>query len=660
MGRIFHVAKNGSDSNSGTVDAPFLSIQQAADSAAAGDSIVVHEGVYREWIRPRNGGLSDDCRIIYTAAEGEHVVIKGSEQIARWEHAEGSVWRATIPNSIFGEENPYALAVCGDWFVAPMKPYVHRGEVYLNGRALYEALSLEELYRPEPRTHSCYETWQSRCEEIPDPAWTVYRWFAQVGSEETVIYANFHGIDPNTQLVEINVRSACFYPEKTNLNYITVRGFEMAHAASPWVPPTSHQRALLGCHWSKGWIIENNHIHDAKCSGISIGKEASTGDNEFTKTGKTPGYQNQMETVFKGQLLGWSKEQIGSHIIRNNVIHDCGQNAIVGHMGCAFGQIYGNEIYNIALKHEFYGHEIAGIKFHGAVDAYIHHNYIHHCSLGLWLDWQAQGTRVSSNIFSDNNRDLMIEVTHGPCLVDNNILGSGFSLVNAAQGSAYVHNLICGFMERYPVLNRATPYHFPHSTDVLGVSVVYGGDDRWYQNIFAPVIKEDSTYAKYGTADYNGSPTSEQEYLDRVKSLGVGDVEHYERTMQPAYINGNVYYSGASSFDGEKVRLKLEKKLPVKLEDDGNAVYLHITTDAAALSVPCQVITTDTLGTVRIVQQCFENCDETKLCLDQDMLGQNRGTSPLAGPLDNLLNGYNRIKLWSREKNLVIHREVLQ
>ena len=97
----------------------------------------------------------------------------------------------------------------------------------------------------------------------------------------------------------------------------------MAQAASPWAPPTAVQPALLGCHWSKGWIIENNDIHDAKCSAISIGKEVTTGDNEYTKTYKNPCYQNQMEAVFKAKKIGWSKETIGSHIIRNKSLNGC-------------------------------------------------------------------------------------------------------------------------------------------------------------------------------------------------------------------------------------------------------------------------------------------------------------------------------------------------
>lgn len=632
---IYHVAKNGADTNPGTEAAPFLTIQKAANLAAPGDTVLVHAGIYREWVRPQAGGISDDCRITYAAAPGEQVSIRGSEQVNWWEREAGTVWKAVIPNALFGEENPFAAILAGDWLVAPMNPHAHLGEVYLNGHALYEAFCLEDVYNPKRREVSSYETWFWRPEQIPEPEWTVYCWYARVEESQTVIYANFHGADPNDELVEIHVRSACFFPDKTGLDYITVRGFEMAQAACPWAPPTSRQLGLLGCHWSKGWIIEKNLIHHAKCSAVSLGKEISTGDNEFTKTGKTPGYQNQMETVFRGRHAGWCKERIGGHIVRNNVIHDCGQNAIVGHMGCAFSQIYGNEIFNISMKHEFYGHELGGIKFHSAVDTQIHHNYIHHCSLGIWLDWQAQGTRVSGNVFANNYRDLMIEVTHGPHLVDNNIFGSDFSLVNAAQGGAYVHNLFGGFMQRYPVLNRATPYHFPHSTELLGVAVVYGGDDRWYGNVFAPRTTDPEPYARYGTADYNGAPVSQQDYLQQVKSLGVGDVEHYERIPQPVYVDGNAYFGGAEPFDQEKHYVRMQAQMPFEIVDEGQTVYLQIEADPAMFTLPDMAVSSENLPEARIVQQGFENPDGSPLRVDREILSK-------------LAPGPNRIPLWNR------------
>jgi len=71
-------------------------------------------------------------------------------------------------------------------------------------------------------------------------------------------------------LVEINVREARFYPDQPGRNYITFRGFRMCQAAAQWAAPTAEQIGLIGPHWSKGWIIENNVISNSKCSGISL------------------------------------------------------------------------------------------------------------------------------------------------------------------------------------------------------------------------------------------------------------------------------------------------------------------------------------------------------------------------------------------------------
>jgi hypothetical protein len=91
-------------------------------------------------------------------------------------------------------------------------------------------------------------------------------------------------------------------------------------------------------------------------------------------------------------------------VIRRNTIYDCGQNGIVGHLGCVFSTIEDNHIYRIAQKREFYGYEIGGIKLHAAIDVVIRHNRIHDCSLGTWLDWQTQGTRITRNVYYANNR----------------------------------------------------------------------------------------------------------------------------------------------------------------------------------------------------------------------------------------------------------------
>ena len=62
------------------------------------------------------------------------------------------------------------------------------------------------------------------------------QWYTEQDTEtdETVIYANFQGKNPNEENVEINVRRECFFPSKTGVSYITVSGFNINKAATTW------------------------------------------------------------------------------------------------------------------------------------------------------------------------------------------------------------------------------------------------------------------------------------------------------------------------------------------------------------------------------------------------------------------------------------------
>lgn len=646
MNKEYHVAVSGYDHADGSAAHPFRTIAKAAAVAMAGDTVIVHEGEYREWVKPANSGTSEISRIVYRAADGEKVAIKGSERIQNWVQTEGTVWKTVLPNSMFGNYNPYQETLGGDWFVYPENHTLHTGDVYLNGKSFYEVMSLEEVKNPKVRKEGYNPPWTKHPELILNPEDTIYQWFTEVDEENTTIYANFQSADPNVELTEINVRKCCFYPVKPGRNYITVQGFEMAQAACPWTPPTADQPGLLGANWSKGWIIENNIIHDAKCSGISIGKEESTGHNFCTRTHRKPGYQYQMEAVFRARQIGWSRETIGSHIIRNNVIYDCGQNGIVGHMGCVFSQIYNNHIYNIAVKHEYFGYEIAGIKLHAAIDVQIHNNNIHNCTLGTWLDWQAQGTRVSKNLYYNNDRDLMVEVTHGPYIVDNNIFASDYNFDNIAQGGAYINNLCCGTMRREDVLDRSTPYHFPHSTEVAGTTVVYSADDRIYQNIFLGGTTTYTQQSLNGTAGYNGCPTSLEEYVDEVLDQGNGDLEVYLLVKQPAYINGNCYLNGATAFEKEERNHQSQFDPLVKIVTEGKETFLELQVEKELLNLKAEIITTEKLGMPRIVEAPYDDPEGNPITFDTDYQENPLGENPIVGPLQGLKEGLNHIKVW--------------
>jgi hypothetical protein len=97
----YYVAKQGNDANNGSVSKPLLTIQQAATVAMPGDVVTIHEGIYREAVNPPRGGLSDEQRIVYQAATGASVTIKGSQILKGWTLVSNDVWSICIPNNAF-------------------------------------------------------------------------------------------------------------------------------------------------------------------------------------------------------------------------------------------------------------------------------------------------------------------------------------------------------------------------------------------------------------------------------------------------------------------------------------------------------------------------------------------------------------------------------
>ena len=655
MSPALHVAITGSDDADGSADTPLRTINRAAAVAEPGDRVVVHAGEYREWVQPKRGGLSDTRRITYEAAPGEHVVIKGSERVTGWVQEESTVWRVTLPNTLFGSFNPFAEELEGDWTVyASGARRTHLGDVYLNGTSFFEVLDRADLVDPPLRT-TVVDHWTGTVDQIRDPEQTRLVWYAEVGADETTLWANFQGADPTAELVEINVRRSVFFPTEHHLDYITVRGFELAHAASPWTPPTADQPGLIGPNWAKGWIIEDNVIHDAKCSAISLGKEASTGDNFATRRRDKPGYQYQLESVFAARQIGWDREHVGSHIVRRNTIFDCGQNAIVGHLGCVFSTIEDNHIHDIGRKREFYGYEIGGIKLHAAIDVVIRHNRIHDCSLGTWLDWQTQGARVSRNVYYRNSRDLFVEVSHGPYLVEHNILGSAASIESFSQGGAFVHNLVCGTLWRQAVLDRPTPYHVPHSTQVAGYAAIEGGDDRFVGNVF--LGGDDEAYsatattganAWHGTAGYAGHPGSLDAYLAEVNDPSRGDHERFKGVLQPVYLRDNVFAGRAEPVADEAGAVALTDEVRVELVEDDEGVVLVTSLPARFDEARIALVTGADLERVRFVDADFEELDGSPAVLDVDLVGERKvpGATYPAGPIASLAPGESRTRVW--------------
>ena len=454
-----HVAQAGNDSAAGSVNQPYRTINKAASVARPGDTVIVHRGTYREWVKPTRGGTSESNRIVYRAAPGEEVLVKGSERVNSWIPEGAGVWKLEVPSSYFGSYNPYELTLSGGWL--NYGQWHHRGDVYLNGEAFYEKRTAQEVAEAE-RTWCCH-----------------------TNADGTTIRANFGKANPNTELAEINVRESIFMPEVSGLKYITVDGFHFMHAAANWAPPVLDlQTGAVGTRMGRNWIIENCTVVNARCVGIILGH--------------APGVDYTDINAF------------GDHIIRNNVIRRCGQAGIAGQKGATRSLISGNFIEDTNYRREFGGWETAAIKFHNSVDTIISGNLIRGVyhekegAFGIWMDYGNQGTRIKGNIiYNTEAATVFLEMDHGPTLVDNNIL-VGQPVRSNSEGTVFAHNLFvnCGY-DYSPDTERRSEYYTPHTTKIVGRKTGTAQDDKWFNNIFIRQGLDRIKAAPGYTSDYN-------------------------------------------------------------------------------------------------------------------------------------------------------------
>ena len=83
---VYHVAQSpsASDDNAGSEDAPWRTISRAVEELRPGDTVYIHDGVYREWVAPRVSGTAD-APISFVGTSKEKVILTGADEIVEWE-----------------------------------------------------------------------------------------------------------------------------------------------------------------------------------------------------------------------------------------------------------------------------------------------------------------------------------------------------------------------------------------------------------------------------------------------------------------------------------------------------------------------------------------------------------------------------------------------
>ena len=212
-GETYHVAQGdaaASDKNPGTLALPCGMISKAATALEAGDTVVIHHGVYREYVKPGRGGTAEQP-ISYVAAPGERVVITGADVLSGWVLDKGNVWKVTSWTHRFpthpNDEFHRLIGRCE--------------QVIVDGKVLKQVALPGQL--------------QPGC-------------FCAMPAEQTLYVQLTDGGDPREHLVEASVRPLCFgvgwggEPR----DHIQLRGLTFRYAAN------MAQRGALsavGNHW---------------------------------------------------------------------------------------------------------------------------------------------------------------------------------------------------------------------------------------------------------------------------------------------------------------------------------------------------------------------------------------------------------------------------
>jgi len=389
-------AANASDENDGSEAYPFATIQAAADRAAAGTRVLIHGGVYRECVRPVNGGESPEKMVAYEAYGDGDVIIKASEVVTEFVPSEGwnvrpfgapveipeslSIWATELNPEQFKGYNPFcAVNILHDrlfieYDKTDMTTYLNRrGMVFCDGKPLQQVA----LYNQLAQTPGSY-------------------WVEANG--QTVHFRLEDDSNPAEHVIELTAREQCFVPKKPFTSYVKVKGITCAHAATGAPVP---QRGALSCYRGHHWVIENCKIDWSNGVGIDVGNEC------------------WHHTFEPNQTIGYT-------VIRGCEIKDVGVCGIAGLYATNL-LIEDNLITGTGWQKMELSWEAGAIKVHNTVDSIIRRNIFTKTLRAdhLWMDCGNENNRITKNLFLDGieqREAIFMECSRdGINLIDNNI-----------------------------------------------------------------------------------------------------------------------------------------------------------------------------------------------------------------------------------------------
>lgn len=475
--KVYHVAQSveAKDTNPGTREFPFRTINKAAGLVTPGDTVLVYPGVYRERINPAMGGTSYDKMITFKSQIPHKAIVKGSELVKfDWEPLnipsikgkKSSCYVATLPENIF-KENPRLKTTIFN----PFKISVHVGP-YLEPKIRYSS-PLKQYFSPDKRGGVAKDIYPLRQydysftkdrKDFPElvlgevfvrgvPLRQV-RTISELKANQGTfcIFANGEKIAVNftkwtySRELELTVRQQVFAPSYRGLGFIKVEGFIFEHAANPGSFPHVGMVSVRSGH---DWIIENNIIRYAGTLGLDIGAEVAGHWDHISKGNikdidEGP-WISQMPRWEKGLREGDVRKHwlyhddpiVKNHLIKGNYVYGNGHAGISG-IKAKDIVIEGNVIEHNNRRmltpddnYDIQFEEASGIKILFMKRVIIRNNLVRNNygeARGIWVDLANEDCSVVNNICLFNEYGIDVEAENPNIKVYNNIVA--FNRVN--------------------------------------------------------------------------------------------------------------------------------------------------------------------------------------------------------------------------------------
>lgn len=612
----YYVSKDGKDSNKGSLKSPFYTISKAAALAAAGDTVYVFAGVYRERVAPVRGGTAGKP-IVYMAEPNKNVFIKGSDiWRPNWIRTAANIYKAIPDESMFNDDvyvddkNPFKV-------ISAATPYGRSGSA-----------EIASGYRGDPNvSYTCGQVFVDGKLYIQKPYLTEMKaspgsWFYDKHSAE--IHIHFPDDSPKAHVVEISTRRRIFAPHTRGLAYITVAGFIMEHCGNQYpknfwqsAKPEWQQAGAIGTRSGKHWVIKNNIIRFANGVGIDFGNEGDI-SADLERNGNN------------GPATG-----SGYHLIDANYITDNGACGTAAYYPVHI--TFTNNIVERNNNLQYRGEkrwESGGVKIHRPDYSLIANNLVrnNYGERGIWLDQgSGKNTRVYGNLMIGNRYgfDLEIGSAHpNNCLFDNNIMINndyGIS-IREAGGLLAVNNLVI----------NSGKFVLSNDIDKSRISDSWSSAHNYfYNNIFSGqdlqilVCPPDYLKSSDRRFDFNYY-YSDQKKGFQLKDVGVATDFVAWQAKWDVYNDGR-YADKHSQF--------FNSSLDYQYTDDDLTLVIYFEQSSfPAAASPLAQLSKDYFG---------------------NAISSGLGKL-LAGPIQNLRPGQNTIKLWKGIKPLKAYQNLYQ